>query len=288
MLMSCNQPLYEKEEDACRETFLRNAEGADIPYYFYRGDGKAYILDNQRHILYLPTPDNLAGTSRKTVEALKAALTLNQDWDYLVKTNVSTWIDIDKLVEMSDSLEGREDLNIYGSRFLVNEASKNVPFPRGNFVILSRSLVEGIVRCAPMLIAAEGYPKTDDTLISLSLVYHIQKACGDNYVNRLRETPSVASWTDDITEALGWTDAISIRCKDETDKETTPDHMREVDKLRREPATTKRKYHRQATNFETKYGYIPYLTYEKTRLIINKLVEKVRQFQSSGGTTEEK
>ena len=279
LLMSCNKTQYEEEEKACRETFLHDADISGIPYYFYKGGHDEQKTDEEAHTMHLTSPDNLAGTARKTIEALKTAL--KYDWDYVVKTNVSTWLDINKIHNTIQNWEGRDDRNIYGARFIINNISKNVPFPRGNFMILSRSTVEGMLTYADTLNNISDLPKTDDTLLCLSLLYYIQKVLGDNYVERLMEVPSVNTFADDIQDAPEWNDALSVRCKDEVTRKNTPENIRLVHGLKNRP--TVRRNFRKATMFETAYGIMPYKQYEVVNAIFNAI--KVKKTKDK---TEEK
>ena len=265
LLMSCNQPLYQREEQACRETFLKAAEGAGIPYWFYRG-GSELVVDPDSRVMTLPVPDDLAGTARKTVAALTEALK-DGSWDYLVKTNVSTWLDVEKIQAAVDMWEGRDDTNIYGARFLANEASMHVPFPRGHFTVMSRSLVEGVVSYSPRLIATGKCPRTDDTLICLSAMYFIEKALGKRYLESLKEVPSVTAWAEDIVDAPDWTDALSVRCKDEPDRENTPDNMRKVQTLKSSGESGDRR--RPMGVIETNYGPMTYDRYCKVLRLLD-------------------
>lgn len=257
LLMSCNQKAYLDEEKACMDTFLKDADAEGVPYYFYRGsDVSGTVVDG--HLILVPAPDGLAGTSMKTVLALTAALGLG-DWDYLVKTNVSTWLDIRKIQHAVDGWKGPQDHNIYGARFLINRLSRNVPFPRGHFTILSRSLVEGVVKWSPKLLTAEGFPKTDDTLMCLSLLYHIERVLGEKYVEHLREVPSVTSWNPDVCSSSEWTEAMSVRCKDEGTPGNTPANMVLTHSLKSSAAP--QKFGRSPAYYETPYGLLQYSAY---------------------------
>lgn len=274
LLMTCDKELYKQEEQACRDTFIKDAEKAGVQYFFYRGiseEGQTSEVNLSNHDIRLPVHDDLKNTARKTVSAFKWALEMG-DWDYIVKTNVSTWLDINKILESVKLWEGKNDRNIYGARYLVNDYSKSVPFPRGHFVILSRELVSGIVQWAPKLILSNNFPKTDDTLLCMALLYHIQKILGDNYQKRLMEVPSVISWNNDIENSIGWTDAFSIRCKDEEKKENTPGNMRKVHELKHKD-TVDRKMYRPFELMETKYGLITYGTY----VFMNELFKKGKE-----------
>lgn len=285
--MSCNKDIYEKEEEACRETFLNDAEKSGIPFYFYKGINEEHpkqFIDEENHVMYLPVNDGLGGTSKKTVLALNEALKID-GWDYIVKTNVSTWLDISKIQKAVDKWAGNKDRNIYGARFLANDASRRVPFPRGHFVILSRELVSGIVQWSPKLIVAEGFPRTDDTLICLSLLYHIQKALGETYQEKLMEVPSVISWQENIQDSPDWSDALSVRCKDEKTPENTPDNMRKVSRLKRSKKQD-RSYYRPMHLLETKYGLMTYQMYEQVTSMIKKIKEAQQQVINKPTQTE--
>ena len=195
------------------------------------------------------------------------------DWDYVIKTNVSTWLDIAKIVKAVDKWEGSDDRNIYGARFIANDASRKVPFPRGHFMILSRFLVEGIITWAPKLLNASDMPRTDDTLLCLSLLYHLQKVCGDIYADRLMEVPAVNSWQEGIQDAQEWTDALSVRCKDEVTPENAPDNMRKVHKLKRSK-NQMRMYRRPMGLTETKYGMMSYGMFQKICAVVDKMDKK--------------
>ena len=271
LLMSCNQPLYEAEEQACRETFLKDAEGAGLSYYFYKGTDGELTIDQESHTMLLPVHDGLGATSKKTLMAFHEAMKM-EDWDYVIKTNVSTWLDIPKIIKAVDKWEGREDRNIYGARFIANDASKKVPFPRGHFAILSRAIVEGNVKVGPILTKSSGMPKTDDTLLCLSTLYYLHKVLKDNYQERLMEVPAVTEWSDAIQESREWSDALSVRCKDEKSPENTPENMRKVHKLKQ--SQTQEQTNRRAMGLvETNYGLMSYAVYNQ----VSTLIEKVKK-----------
>ena len=282
--MSCNQPLYLNEEQACRDTFLKDAEGAGLSYYFYKGLDDTHTasrIDNETRTIHLDVHDGLGGTAKKTAMALSVANQL--DFDYLIKTNVSTYLNINNIVEALDNWEGREDLNIYGGRFLINKASKNIPFPRGYFTILSKKLVSGITGYAYNLSNSNAMPKTDDTLISLCLLYYMQKNLGEEYTKKLMQVPSVVAWHDDIEEDPNFENALAIRCKNERDKEKTPDNMKRVHELLHANAPLTPKRYTPVTQFETGYGmmeYDNYLRLDKLLQAIKEMTEKKKDPES--------
>lgn len=263
LLMSCNQPLYENEEQACRDTFLKDAEEAGVAYYFYKGLNDAHpdqCIDEETHTIYLNVNDGLGGTGRKTTAALKAIS--GMDYDYVVKTNVSTYLNIQNLCIAINGWEGSDDENIYGGRFIVNKASKNIPFPRGYFTVLSKKLVNGILPYIEKLALSPNMPRTDDTLLSFGLLYYINKTLGKSYSEKLMEVPSVVSWDDKIWENPCLGNAMAIRCKNEKDNTKTPENMLNAHMAVKQKMRPK-DWFLPATQFETGYGLMSYGNYVK-------------------------
>ena len=271
LLMSCNQPLYDEEEQACRDTFLKDAEEAGVAYYFYKGlDGthSASCIDEETHTIYIDVSDGLGGTAKKTALALE--MTGDKDYDYVLKTNVSTYLNINNIAKAVDEWEGAGDNNIYGGRFIINQASKNIPFPRGFFTLVSKKLVSGSLPFMKKLAWVSQMPKTDDTLLGLSLLYFIKKGLEKDYMASLNIVPSVISWRDDIWENPGLLNALAVRCKNENALEKTPDNMRSVDRVVKEK-TGPKKYRMPAEQFETPYGLMSYNNHLKIDKIIREL-----------------
>ena len=133
-------------------------------------------------------------------------------------------------------------------------------------------IVDGIAKVGPILTKASGMPKTDDTLLCLSMLYYLHKVLKDNYQERLMEVPAVIEWSDAIQDSREWSDALSVRCKDEGSPENTPKNMRKAHKLKRSKRQEK-SYRRAMNLIETKYGLMPYAVYNQ----ISTLVEKVRK-----------
>ena len=273
LLMSCNQPLYLEEEQACRDTFLKEAESAGIPYWFYKGVSQEHPeagFDEETHTLYLDVPDGLAGTGKKTIAALESILSL--DFDYVIKTNVSTYLNIKNIVNGTKNWEGENDLNIYGGRFIINDASKKVPFPRGYFTVMSKFLVENTIGFAKKLSMVSGTPKTDDTLLCLSTLYYMQKEIKEDYVSHLKQVPSVVEWTEDIIENPMFDKAFAIRCKNEGEIEKTPENMRAVDLLFKKKVKPSLNCC-LAKIYETPMGLMNYSQYLTMGTILTKLSE---------------
>ena len=273
--MSCNQPLYREEEKVCRDTFIQDAEGAGLSYYFYKGLDEAHsaqCIDNKTHTMYFDAPDGLGGTGRKTLTALEFSLT--KDYDYLIKTNVSTYLNLGNIAKLAETLPGKDDTNIYGARYIINKFSKDVPFPRGFFVMYSRNLVSDIVRIGECLVGKENLPKTDDTLLALASLYAIQKERELNYMSCVKEVPAICEWSEEIHDEAEFKDALAIRCKDEAEGEHTGENMRRVHDILNGRILPGKKGYRRAKIFETKYGMLHYGDYLKFVRLAKEITER--------------
>ena len=281
--MSCNNPLYEKEELACMNTFLMDAEGAGIPFYFYKSVSERHPepgFDEEGHTLYVEAPDGLAGTGKKTAAALKAILPL--DFDYVIKTNVSTYLNINNILSGTRNWPGKDDTNIYGGRYIINKSSLNVPFPRGCFLVLSKTLTKGMLDTLDTLTDRDSMPKTDDTLICLATLYHIQKQLKANYIDKIKQVPSVASWTEDVIEDPLFKNAFAIRCKDENDQENTPGNLLKTHALIKAGEGPELNYI-PAKEYETGLGIMNYADYIKVDKALS-VLKKLKEIKDKGTT----
>lgn len=281
--MSCNNPLYEKEELACMNTFLMDAEGAGIPFYFYKSVSERHPepgFDEEGHTLYVEAPDGLAGTGKKTAAALKAILPM--DFDYVIKTNVSTYLNINNILIGTRNWPGKDDTNIYGGRYIINKSSLNVPFPRGCFLVLSKTLTKGMLDTLDTLTDRDSMPKTDDTLICLATLYHIQKQLKANYIDKIKQVPSVASWTEDVIEDPLFKNAFAIRCKDENDQENTPGNLLKTHALIKADKGPELNYI-PAKEYETGLGIMNYADYIKVDKALS-VLKKLKEIKDKGTT----
>ena len=107
--MSCNQELFQKQEQMLREELYakdiidKKFDNVDFWSYTLSNDGK-YHVNLKLHRLEVPTDDSLYGTYEKTIAAFKLLNSLNIEYDYILRTNCSTYINVKRLKEFVDSL----------------------------------------------------------------------------------------------------------------------------------------------------------------------------------------
>ena len=108
------------------------------------------------------------------------------------------------------------------------------------------------------------------------MLYHIQKILKETYQEKLMEVPSVIEWSDTIQDSHEWSDALSVRCKDEKNPENTPENMRKTHKLKR-AKNQARSFRRPMGLIETKYGLMTYPAYSHISALIDKMAKEAEE-----------
>lgn len=137
--MTCNRPDYCVEESVIRGTWGQDIiDGIKFFIYKSQREKETRVSDGA---IYVNSPDTWQGTSEKTYKTLKY-LCEHEDFDYVVKTNTSSYINIEVLKKFVESLPNDDD-NVYGTRIIHNRGKKLL-YLGGNFMILPKKIVEAI------------------------------------------------------------------------------------------------------------------------------------------------
>lgn len=112
MIMSCNQEHFLKQEQDCKDTYLsRLAENID--YIIYREtELNTYDYNEKTKTLLVPSEGGIGDTFVKTYNAF-LWVTRNIEYDYIFRTNTSTYVNVDLLDKFIQSLE--DDNVVYTS-----------------------------------------------------------------------------------------------------------------------------------------------------------------------------
>ena len=183
LVMSCNKPDFIKEEDIVRETWAKeivNNEFENIDLYFYRAT-KEKEIHVDKDVIFIPSRDDWNGTYDKTLKCFKYILA-NKDFDYVVRTNTSNYINVKCLVDMINNIP-ENDTNIYGTRLIINNTSRGYTYFRGNCLVLKKSIVKDIVDAEISSIR-----EADDGAMAYTLVVKYTKN-GIDYHEKLRQFP---------------------------------------------------------------------------------------------------
>lgn len=185
-VMSCNDDFFVNQEQVMKDTWIKQIDQFDnIDYIIYRGDPniERHKYDKQQHLLSLRCEDDLNNTFKKTYYAFKLAHKI-YDYDYIFRTNTSTYVNVALLNQFIQNLE---DDNILWSSDLYSLSNSFCPYPlylygRGNGMILSKNLIDIILTEGISYLYLE---KCDDWIIGNILnTYWIKQ--GKDYLDYIK------------------------------------------------------------------------------------------------------
>lgn len=137
LAQSCNDNFFKREIECIKETYASNLP-SNIDFIYYTGNNeKEELIDD---CLKLTCSDDICSTFRKTYYALRFLHFNNMHYDYIVKTNTSTYINVKLLNEIINSIE--DDEKLYCTElYSLSDGCCPTPlalFARGNCIILSK------------------------------------------------------------------------------------------------------------------------------------------------------
>ena len=178
--MSCNQEFFIDQEQHIKSLYAKDIlEGKypNIEFYTYSASfDTKYHINKQEHKLYVPADDSLTGTFEKTVNAFKLSKHLNFDYDYILRTNCSTYINVELLNRFVNEINLNEQ-HVYTGNIYLSENGTG-PFNWlfygvGNALLLSNFWVNVIIKNNPkdfknyVNTPDENYYRIDDNTIGL-------------------------------------------------------------------------------------------------------------------------
>ena len=182
LVMSCNNSDFIEEENIVKETWAKpiiNEEHPNVSFLSYRGvNGISEHIDEENHVLFLNSKDGRGDTYIKTIKAFDYLLK-NNNFEYIVRTNTSTYVNVQLIVKLINSLSENE-ISIFGTRIIVNLCSKGCYYFRGNCIILKRCHIETIVKT----------PTDIRTVDDAAMGYCLTKAYGSEYPKLLKQFPT--------------------------------------------------------------------------------------------------
>ena len=175
--MSANFSPYIEEEEAVKETWAKDIidgkyEGCSFYGYSASPNQENYTEGNH---IYVDALDDLNGTYNKTYKCFKFLLE-NYDFDYIVRTNTSTYINVQLVVDFINQLPEDDD-KIYCTR-LIQRARRRDQFPGGRpaglFFIMGRQVLDDVMEASKSIGRRVG---VDDFMLFMCLyrLYHRRK-----------------------------------------------------------------------------------------------------------------
>ena len=190
MVMSCNKDVFIDEERAVRETWLKDVidgKYENIDYMIYRGDEDLlnHKYEKDKHLLSLRCEDDYDHTFKKSYYAFYLLKKIFGEYDYIFKTNTSTYVNVPLLNQFIQELDNDDD---YYSSDVYSLSNIAAPAPldlygRGNGLILSKKHIDTIITEGISFLYITNGP--DDAYISNILnSYWIKKK--ENYIDHIK------------------------------------------------------------------------------------------------------
>lgn len=164
--MCCNDSFYKLEQKQVQNTWakpiIEGKYGNDICYFCYYGSDGTFENDYHKGCsIYLNIDDSLQGTYDKTIRCLQYLIEQGYSWERLVRTNSSTYINVEKWLEDYDKFQDNDVLsNMVSLRY--NDGIEE--YIAGWCFSLSWETCKYLVETA---VKHQG--ELDDTMISLQL-----------------------------------------------------------------------------------------------------------------------
>lgn len=205
LIMGCNVQPGIRNMQAIRDTYInfynihKSEFKHNFEFLFYVGNSKKLYQKND--ILYCTSNDDISHTFDKTLEAFNYIIN-NKKFDYLVRVNISTFINIPLLDEAILSFDKN---NIYANQFntyLTNTKYLNDVYPRGDAYIISNHRLRQIINIYSDNIRNKlnGYiDNCDDTLFGYFCMKSYNTDIYVNYYKQLRYN-FVPLYSNELTE----------------------------------------------------------------------------------------
>lgn len=143
-VMSCDKEFFSNQEELIKQTWAKDiidGKYPNIDIVFYMGSpviNETYF-DNDLKTIVLKCEDGLDNTFKKTIRAFEY-INNNYEYDYIFRTNTSTYVNVQLLNEFIQSITN--DNVLYGSEiYSLSESTCPYPlclFARGNSIVLSK------------------------------------------------------------------------------------------------------------------------------------------------------
>jgi len=145
LCMSCNLPYHNKQENIVKETWGKNIlmnKYDNVSLYFYKAGVEEKIEGNY---IYVNTGDDWYNTYPKTLRALQLLEENNIEYDFILRTNCSTYVNIDMLFYFIDFIIKKQyTSHIFTGELLRtdlkinNDTIEHVTIGRGNFLLFNK------------------------------------------------------------------------------------------------------------------------------------------------------
>lgn len=161
LAMSCNEEFFVNEELMIRtESYARHIlagrySSVDFWTYTASTDGHVHV-SKKNHKIAVPTPDDIEHTFEKTRLALQVIDEIGISYDYIFRTNLSTWVNVPYLIQFVESIPLVDSDKIFSSMIqAVWNGSGPDPYslyPLGNSLLIPKQWIAIIREAQPELL----------------------------------------------------------------------------------------------------------------------------------------
>lgn len=248
LCMSCNQDRYINEESVIKRTWgkdILDGKYPDISLYFYRGGADEISYDEENCTVYTDTNDDLNATFHKTLRMLQWCEENVGDFDYIIRTNTSTYLNIEGISQFLN-MENIKDDVLYGKGLIINSSNYYIPFLRGCFLIIPKSFIKILYKHSHIY-------GVDDSAIGMALYANFREKYLEEHI---REIDAIVNIKEEYYNNMS--KALFIRLKDEDNPENNITKMMDIHTLYQNiKDDIKISTPHCFTHIETLYGMIP-------------------------------
>lgn len=254
LVMSCQDEFFMNEEELIKETWGKDIiEGKynNIDIIIYRGGYEKNSYSNKNKLLKLHIEDKMPYTFKKTYMALNMIWNDFRKYDYVFRTNTSTYVNVPLLNELIQRMT--DDSTAYFSD-IYSLSEQCAPYPlclggRGNGMLLSQKLVEIVLKEGlPYIYLTHAMHSSDgtahipdDSTISTILNSHWIMN-GEEYKDHIKglrhgwykcistnagNNNSICSYFEDSQDPEFWKQFVTIQMKCYREREREYDNYRE-------------------------------------------------------------
>jgi len=189
--MSCKDEFFKKEEQDIRETWLKplvdhedGYEMFDWCFYDASPDAVKHTYSKDQHHLELRCEDDTNHTYKKTWYALNAVEKLFGDYDYVFRTNTSTYVNLKLLSRFVETLD--DDTTLWASE-LYSLSNSFCPYPlylygRGNGLLMPKKVVSLLLNNGKVALYLD---KCDDWMIG-NILNSYWMSVGEDYLSHIK------------------------------------------------------------------------------------------------------
>lgn len=150
LVMSCHDEFFKNQVEKIKNTWAKpifDGVYPNIDFLSYDGVTDKHSLDKENKVLHVRCEDDLSNTYKKTYYAL-SLIKSNMDYDYVFRTNTSTYVNIDMLNKFVQALEDDE---VLWTSELYSLVEANTPYPlniygRGNGLLFSKRIIDILLK----------------------------------------------------------------------------------------------------------------------------------------------